>query len=96
MGFIWVCTDSTQVFEIGGFYLDFAHFTNLVQSGFMIIFGGFSRTENSLTLSEPAFFWVSHGPGGIRDIGAKHDFCDNFSEDYFEVHKSFCSSKFDD
>ena len=53
-----------------------------------------------LTLSEPALFWVSHEPGGgvdinppllfqpwgIWEIGDKHDFCDDFSEDYFEVH----------
>ena len=25
-------------------------------------------------------------PWGIWEIGAKHDFCDDFSEDYFEVH----------
>ena len=49
VGFIWVCTDSTRVFEIGGFYLDFVHFTNLVQSSFTILFGVFSRTENILT-----------------------------------------------
>ena len=53
-----------------------------------------------LTLSEPAFFWVSHEPGGGADtappwylsseaseeIGAKHNYCDDFSDDYFEVY----------
>ena len=53
-----------------------------------------------LTLSEPAFFWVSRELGGgliyppppaisdwgIWEISAKHDFCDDFSGDYFEVH----------
>ena len=54
---------------------------------------------SGLTLTEPALIWVSHEPGGganlapllsqpwgIWEIGAKHDFCDDFSEDYFEVH----------
>ena len=60
------------------------------------------RKKLTSTLSEPTFFWVSHEPRGggpirppplvsqpwgIWGIGAKHNFCDHFSEDYFEVYK---------
>ena len=35
-----------------------------------------------LTLSGPAFFHVSHGPGG----GLKHDYCLVYSKEFFEVY----------
>ena len=30
---------------------------------------------------------------GIWEIGAKHDYCDDFSEDYFEVHNVSVAQK---
>ena len=47
-------------------------------------------TEIRLTLSEPAFFFGQSWTGGggiwgIWGIDAKHNYCDDFSDDYFEV-----------
>ena len=44
---MWVLYGFAQIQH--GFYLDFAHFTNLMQISSIIIFGGVSGTKSSLT-----------------------------------------------